>query len=376
VVAGSVLALHRVYLAPDAVAAATRVLQSGQLAAGPEVDAFEREFGAFIGNRRVASCGDIGTGMMIALGLADVGPGDEVITSPVSCLNTTIPIAARFAKVVWADVDPATAQLDPDDVACRITSRTKAILAFHWVGYPAPLADLRRVAREHGLRLIEDAGEALGATFEGAPIGTGSDLVVFSFAAIRHLTASEGAAVAVATDADLERARRLRRYGIHQPTFRDDRGELSPASVIPEPGYGASMSDIEAAIGRAQLPHVAGLIARHRANARWYDEALAGIAGVTPLRPVPGANPSYWVYTLRAERRDALLAHLAAQGVRASQVHIRNDVYAVFGGMARRLPGVDDFSARSLSIPCGWWVTDEDRDHVARAIRVGAPETA
>jgi dTDP-4-amino-4,6-dideoxygalactose transaminase len=364
--------LHRVHMAPGADRRISEVLQSGYVADGAVVREFEQGLREWSGNPHVETAGEYSAAIALALYEAGVRPGDDVLACPDACLGTNMPILNLFARPVWCDLDPRTANIDPADAERRITPRTKAILVFHWGGNLAPVDELQAVARRHGLALVEDASEAFGAELGGRRVGNlGSDFTIWSFGPVRHLTTGEGAAVAFADPTQAERFRWLKRYGIHQPTFRDAGGEIEPTSDIPEPGLNSYMNNIAAAIGVEQLAAVDETVAAHRANGAYYERELAGIDGIEQVVPLPGSVPGYWVYTLLAERRDDLHRALADAGVHSSKLHLRNDVYSCFGSGPAELPGVADFSARRLCIPSGWWVTEDDRERIVARIRAG-----
>jgi perosamine synthetase len=282
------------------------------------------------------------------------------------CLSTSCPVRNLFANVVWCDVDPLSGNLDPRDVARKLTPRTKAIIAFHWAGNPVEIDAVRDVARGRNIAVIEDAGEALGAEYQGRKIGaTGSDYTVFSFYPNRHLTTIEGAAIACARSEDYESLRWVKRYGIHQPSFRDGAGEINPASDIPVAGWNSYMNHVAATLGLAQMEHLPSIVARYQANGSYYDQRLADVPGIRLLRRPVNSLPAYWVYTLLAENAEDVLQRLREEGIQASRVHLRNDLYSSFGASTTRLPGVDCFARSCVSIPCGWWVSDADRSRIA-----------
>ncbi|MCR6631133.1 MAG: DegT/DnrJ/EryC1/StrS family aminotransferase [Magnetospirillum sp.] len=348
------------------------VLTSGYLVAGTQVAAFEAALGTWLGNPRVCATNSSSAALTLALRLAGVGPGDQVAVSPLACTATTMPIATLGATPLWCDVDPATGMIDPADCARRLTGRTKAILSYHWAGDVGAVEALAALAAKHRIACIEDASEALGAELAGKRLGAGSaDFTVVSFHAAKPLTTGEGGALLCARAADHERALRLRRFGIDNASFRLPTGDLNPASDIVEAGWNAYLTNIPAAIGLAGLPHVDGLLARARANGAWYDSALAEVAGLRLIRRRGDARSAFWAYTILAERADTLLAKLADAGIGCQRLHLRNDAYSCFGGRLEDLPGVAAFAAAELVIPCGWWVGDLDRDHIAATIREG-----
>jgi perosamine synthetase len=368
-----VIPLHKVRVPAGVGARIEEVFRSGYISDGEWVRAFEVGLVEIVGNPHVVTCADYSSAISIALQVAGVGPGDEVVACPEACLATNMPILSRFARPVWADVDPATGNVDPGSVERVVTPQTKAILYAHWGGDVAEVERLNAIARERSLRVVEDASEAFGAELGGRRIGnTDSDFVVFSFGPIRHLTTGDGAAIFCRDPLEAERARRLKRHGIDQPTFRDATGEIDPASNIGEPGIGSFLSNIGAAIGLAQLESVGDVIERHRENGRYYDRELAGVPGVRLLARRDDAISGYWVYTLLADDREGLMRRLKEAGIGCSRLHLRNDVYTVFGTGRRQLPGVEEFSARRLCIPSGWWVGEEERERVAEAVAAEA----
>ena len=355
-------------------AALETTLASGHLAYGARVEEFERELAAYTGNPRVCAMSDVSGALTLALFMAGVRPEDEVIVSPMVCLATSMPIANLFARPLWCDVDPATGMLDPGRIAELVTERTRAILACHWSGDVADLEALQAAAQAHGLKLIEDASEAFGAEYRGRKLGDhGSDFCIYSFSAVRQITAGEGAALFCASPGDHEQARRLRRYGMHQPSFRLPSGDLNPDSDVAVPGFNFCMNNIAATLGLAQFPQVEDIVLRQRANGRHYDSALAGVAGLTLLARRADAVSGYWTYSLRAERRADLARKLQQNGIGCQRLHVRNDRYSCFADVRRddALTSVDLFDRENLSIPCGWWLAPEERERVVACIRTG-----
>jgi dTDP-4-amino-4,6-dideoxygalactose transaminase len=349
----------------------SEVLFSGALTSGPRVAEFEQRLGAFIGNPLVLSTADISSTLTLALFMAGVRPGGIVLASPLSCLATTSPIRNLFAEVRWCDIDISTGNIDPAEVR-RYGRGASAVVAYHWAGNPIDTGELYSVAHSVGLPVVEDAGEALGASVGGRALGaTGGDYTAFSFSPVRHITTVEGAAIAFSNAGEYDKALRLRHYGIDRPTFRLPDGEINPASDISVAGINTSMSEVAGALGCAQLAEAPALIARHQANGEFYDSAFAACGGVRTFRRVPGSRSAYWVYTFLAENRDALRAKFHSRGIAASSVHTRNDIYSAFGQRSVALPNVEVFDAMNLSIPCGWWVSDEDRNEIVDCVREG-----
>ena len=366
--------LFRTHIPPRVEVLIGETLRSGYIAQGTKVAEFETRLGAFLGAPQICSASESSAAITLALYAAGVRPGDEVIVSPMSCLATTMPIANLFARPVWCDIDPATGMLDPARAAAFVTERTRALLAYHWSGNVADLKALREFTRAHGIKLIADASEAFGAEHAGRRLGAPeADYTIYSFAAVRHITSGEGAAIVVADAEDFERTKRLRRYGIDPASFRLANGDLNPASDIAVAGFNYAMNNIDATLAIAQLEHAEPIIDRYRNNGRYYGAELAGVPGLSLLRETAQTTSAYWTYSLRVERRADLMRKLHEQGIGCQRLHLRNDRYTCFAASRRAepLPGVDAFDLDNLSIPCGWWVTDEQRAGIVECIRSG-----
>jgi perosamine synthetase len=365
--------LYKPHLPPEVGVALQSAIAGGQINNGPKVVEFEAAFRRLIGNPLLTSTANVSSSIEMCLRMAGAGRGTEVVASPMSCVASTMPVLMAGATMRWCDIDPATGNICPESARKHITSKTRAVLVNHWVGHPADLEPLTALCREHGLALIDDASEALGATYRGKQLGsTGSDYTVFCFNPIRHLNCGEGSAVAFASESLFHRAEKLKRFGIDQATFRDKLGEIRADSDIPEASDHNFMSQIHAAFGLAQWPYLDLLLKRPRENGKAFHEALHDLPGLRPLTRLPDSEPAYWVFPLRAERRDELLPWLRSRGVYASKGHIRNDIYSCYGWTSEELPGVNEFERQQINLPCGWWVGTEERQHMIEAVRAFA----
>ena len=351
--------LFRPYMSDRARANALDVLTpspDGRLfiGEGERVAEFERRFAAFVAAPRpVLALNSCTSAIDLALHLCGVGPGDEVITTPMTCSATNTHIVLRGAVPVWADVDPITGLIDPSDVARKVTADTAAIIAVDWAGRACDYAALRSIS--DSVPVIQDAAHSLGGA-------VGGDYVCWSFQAIKHLTTGDGGAL-LAPEWDYDRARLLRWYGLDRT-----QGESFRCSQnIREVGFKYHMNDIAAAIGLGNLLDMPTILDRHRSNAELYHGLLAGTPGVT--LPPHDPRASWWLYTVLTDDRDSLMAYLAARGVASSPVHTRNDKHAAFHYPRGPLPGVDAFAARELAIPVGWWLSADDIRTVAGHVR-------
>lgn len=356
--------LFQVTMSGDAAPAAARVIGSGYLGMGPEVAAFEREFAAVVAAPELLATSSCTAALQLALHLCGVGPGDEVIAPPLSCAASFVGIQTRGARIVWADLNPETGNVDPADVGRKITQRTKAVLAVDWAGRPCDYEWLRYVSwfAEQPIPIIQDAAHSLLARYGNQPIArTGGDLTCYSVGPIKHLSTPDGGFLHVAPQ-HTERAKRLRWYGLD----RDANAKFRFFQDLPEAGYKFIQNDVNAAIGRANLPYVAGHIERCRANAAYYDTALQGFPGVQVPPPDPGA--SWWLYPLLVEDRDSLITFLEQRGIATSPAHTRCDTHTGFPDADGPLPGTDYYTARHVCIPVHAGISDEDRAFIATAI--------
>lgn len=341
-----------------------QALYSGMIAEGEAVYAFERAFAETFGLGTVLAVSSGTAALHAALTLAGVGPGDEVISTPMTAEPTNTSILYCGAKVVWADVDPRSGNMDPESVATKVTQRTKAILCVHYAGYPVRLRELRQIADQHGISLIEDCAHALGATYEGRSVGLLGDYGIFSFQAIKHMTTVDGGMLTIADPSKLDAAKRFRWFGMLKGVPRT---EVDISSV----GYKYNMNNVTATIGLAQLVHIRSLVQRHVENGRFLDDCFSRAGALDFARCDERAQSSYWLYTLLSDDSSALEELLTGNGVSASKLHRPNNLHTVFKSSATALPGLDAFYRRLLHIPCGWWVTESQRQYIADLIRRG-----
>jgi perosamine synthetase len=306
----------------------------------------------------------------LALSICGVGPGDEVVTTPMTCTLTNHPILEQFAKPVFADVQADTGNIDPTDVERRLTPKTKAIICTHWCGTPCDLDELNQIARQHRLAVIEDASEAFGASYQGHAIGSHSRFIAFSFHAIQIVTASEGGALALQTAADYGVARMQRWYGIDREGRRANLLGYYDFDVTTV-GYGYYFTNVAAAIGKENLTTLSEQQTYRKKLAELYWQGLRDVPGLTLLRRFDDRVPSYHFFTVLVERRDDFCRKLNAAGVRVSIVHARNDEYSIFGGLRKDLPNLDQFSCRYIGLPLHMHLSEEDVRYIVDTIRSG-----
>jgi perosamine synthetase len=337
------------------------VLYSGMLAEGDVVYEFEAAFSKHFSLSHVLAMSSGSAALHVAFLLAGVLPGDEIITTAMTAEPTNTTILQVGAIPVFADVEPETGNLCPDSVAKCITPKTKAICVVHYAGYPAKLDELRTLADRFGLKLIEDCAHALGARFKGQPIGSFGDFSIFSFQSIKHMTTVDGGMLVVREASMLDLGRRLRWFGLRK-------GQPRTSNNITVSGFKYNMTNVTATIGLAQLAWINELLLRHVENGRSLDNALAGLSKESPSPVLDGAEPTYWVYTLLSTRADELINELNSRGFMASKLHRPSTYHSVFAPFRKHLPGLDLFYARLVHLPCGWWLSPENRKNMVDLI--------
>jgi dTDP-4-amino-4,6-dideoxygalactose transaminase len=355
-------------LSEAALEAVREPFLSGRLASGPAVPGLETDLGDFLDAPHVVAMGDMTQALALALRLAGVGQDDEVLTLSFNCMSSNVAIGLAGARPVWVDVEPDTATFSVADAAAALTPRTKAVVVYHVSGYPADLPAIRGFCDAHGLPLIEDANNALGATFDGVWAGKWGDYSVYSFYANRQLNGIEGAALLCPDAETAARARRLRRFGIDAARFRDLAGEIDPSVDVEEIGLSASLNNVNAALARFALGTLAQRISRSRRNAESLVSRLGHLQELRPIGWNPGAAPAFWTWLVRCGNRDRLMDSLKDAGIACSRLHFPNHHYSGFGASARPLPGTLCLQSEMFALPCGWWLDAASVERLAATV--------
>ncbi len=351
--------------------AVAEALRSGELVADGAIPGLESAIQPRLCGRSVVTMSDATHALSMALHLGGVRRGDEVLVLSFNCLSSTAAIPLIGATPVWVDIDPVSASVDLSDCLKAVTERTRALVVYHVAGYPAQVDGLRRLCDDVGIVLIEDANNSFGAEFNGAPIGSFGDYAVISMYANRQVNAIEGAALICREEADANRARYLRRFGIDVRTFRDRDGEIDALTDIREIGISSPMLNTNATLGMYHLQTFDERLAKVRQNIAYMKDQLGGLTEIDIIKPVMGAVPAYWVWLIRCSRRDRLMRHLWSEGIRCSKLHRPNHFYSGFGVKPRALPGTDRLYSEVLAVPCGWWLAPGDLEQVVDRIRSG-----
>lgn len=351
--------LFKPFMSSDCHLDLDKIFSEGSLTEGCYSDRFEEKFSEYIGNKNTALTNSGTSALHLAGILAGVKSGDEVISTAMTCMATNEPFFNMGAKLVFADIDITTGNICAESIRSKITDKTKAIIVVHWAGQPVDLGAIDKIAKDFDLKIIEDAAHALGSEYEGKRIGRHSDFVCFSFQAIKHLTCGDGGAIACKKESDVDRARKIRWFGLD----RKYKGSSRWSQDIAESGYKYHMNNINASIGLNNLKEIDFIIQSHVANRLSYD-AYIDNPKITKMSKPLNSTSSSWIYSMLVDNREDFIKHMTQNGVSCDRVHVRNDFYTVFGGIKKDLSSLNIFDKTLVNIPVGWWLSEEDLNHI------------
>jgi perosamine synthetase len=360
--------LSRPYLDEREEELVLEVLRSGRLSLGPAIERFEQLIAERVGAPYAAAVSSGTAGLHMLCHIAGVGEGDEVITSPVSFVATANCFIFEGGRPVFADVHAGTLNLDPTAVEAAITDRTKGIVAVDMFGYPCELDELRAIAERHGLWLIDDSCEALGAEYKGAPIGSHGVSGAFGFYPNKQITTGEGGVVTTHDEEEWELLKSLRNQGRSYDSRWFHHVRL---------GFNYRFTDLQAAVGIAQLEKLDRLLAMRSDAAARYTSLLEGFDGVEPpLADDEDHRRSWFVYVVKVAKgvdRDAVLDRLGAQGIEAGHyvpaVHLQPYMRERYGFTEGVCPVAEDACDRTLALPFFPQIEAEDQERVVTALR-------
>jgi perosamine synthetase len=351
------------------------VLRSGRLSLGPWIKRFEEIVAERVRAPYAAAVSSGTAGLHLLCRYAGLGPGDEVITSPLSFVASANCFILEGATPVFADVDPRTLNMDPDAVEAAITERTRAIVAVDMFGYPCELDNLRALAQRHGLTLIEDSAEALGAQYKGRPLGSHGPSAVFGFYPNKQITTGEGGVVVTHSEDEWRALVSMRNQG---RSYEEGAGWFHHVRV----GLNYRWTDLQAAIGIAQLERLEEILWLRAATARRYSELLADVAAVElPADDDADHRRSWFVYVVKLDPsfdRARVLAHLRREGIETAEyipcIHLQPYMRERYGFREGLCPVAEDVARRTFALPFFTQIEREDQERVADVLRsaVGA----
>ena len=354
-------------------------MRTGWLGTGPKVDRFEKQFAAYKGTPRAVALNSCTASLHLALLAAEIGPGDEVITTPLTFCATINAILHAGAKPVLADVDPRTMNIDPAAVERAITSRTRAVIPVHFAGRACDMDALGAVARPHDLKLIEDCAHAIETEYHGRKAGTFGDFGCFSFYATKNVTTGEGGMVIARREEDLDRVKILALHGMSKDAWHRYGDEGYKHYFVVECGFKYNMMDLQAAIGIHQLARVEAGWVRRRELWERYDAAFADLPVTLPAPPEPNTRHAHHLYTLLIDEeraglgRDEFLTAITRENIgvgvhylaATEHPHYREH----FGWRPAHAPHATRIGRQTVSLPLSPKVSDQDAADVVAAVR-------
>ena len=359
------------------IAAVVEVLRSDWLTTGPKIGEFEERFADYVGTKYAVSFSSGTAALHGAAVAAGLTPGNDAITTPMTFCATANCVVYQGGKPVFADISPDTLNIDPEQVAEKISERTKAIIAVDYAGHPADLDELRKLAKQHGLLLIEDACHALGAEYRRTKVGGIADMTVFSFHPVKHVTTGEGGMVTTNDTRLAQSLRRFRNHGINsEARQRQESGQWFYEMVLL--GFNYRLTDIACALGISQLGRLETNLARRREIAARYGRAFRGLPAVVAPAVRGEVSPAWHLYPIRLNleclscgRREifqALRGENLGVNVHYIPVHLHPYYREKFGYVGGEYPLAEDAYERLISLPMFHSMSDQDVEDVIAAV--------
>lgn len=361
-------------LGDEEIAAVAEVIESGWVAQGPRVAAFEQKFAALVGAEHAIAVSSCTAALHLALIAAGVGPGDDVVVPSLSFIATTNAATYVGANPIFADVEAATGNLTRDTVEAVLTARTKAVILVHQGGVPADAPAVRALCEPRGVVVIEDAACAAGSRRLGRQVAGDAAIAAWSFHPRKIITTGEGGMVTTGNADWAARVRRLREHAMSVSAAERHLSVLPPAEEYVEVGFNYRMTDLQAAIGKVQLDRLDSIVQRRREIAAAYRRAFAGVDGLRVVADPPGAESNFqslWieVFAPFPLDREGLLAHLASRDISARRgIMAAHRQPAYKGHPAGPLPVTERLSDNTLILPVYHRMTADDQDRVIAAV--------
>ncbi|MGE0280681.1 MAG: DegT/DnrJ/EryC1/StrS family aminotransferase [Rhizobiaceae bacterium] len=363
----------RPFLADEEANAAAEAVKSGWVVGGPRLAEFEKRFAAHCQTDHAIGVSSWTAGGFLVLKALGIGPGDEVIVPSLTFIASVNVITQVGATPVFVDVDPRTFNLDTDEVARKIGSRTKAILPVDQLGLPCEIDEIGALANRHGLLLIQDAACSFGSQFRGRPVGAAAPVSVFSLHARKVVTTGEGGMIVTNDAALAKRLRLLRHQGMSLSDYERHAAGPTTFESYPEVGYNFRITDIQAAIGLCQLDKLDVMLARRREVAERYLSALAGHAYIEPPFVPAHVTPNWQSFQIRVRpggplSRNAVMERLHAEGVITRRGVMASHLEAPYRHLGYRLPATEAAAAECVQLPMHSGMSDADTDAVLTAV--------
>ena len=347
----------------DLLQSFSKVFDEGILAEGKYVYDFERKFSNFFGLKNSIAVSSGTSAIHIALILAGIKQGDEVISTSMTAEPTNTAILQSGAVPIFADIDPATGNLDPESIENNLSKKTKCILVVHYAGYTAKMDAILEIAKKYKLFVIEDCAHALGAKIGNKSVGSFGDFAIFSFQAIKHITTIDGGMLILKNKKYAQRAKKIRWFGLLKGKPRDQ-------NRIKELGFKYNMTNISAVMGLEQLKTFKSKLKKYQFNGNYLTNELIESNILIPARIDADSKPSFWFFTCTSSASKKAISKLVNSGIDASKVHLPNHFHPIFKNSIRgELKNTERFYKQLIHLPSGWWVTKKDLDYIIKIIK-------
>jgi len=375
-VRASLLPYGRQLIGDDDIAAVAAALRGAFLTTGPTVAEFEARFAERVGARHAVAVSSGTAALHAAMFAAGVGPGDEVVTTPLTFVGTANAALYLGARPVFADIRADTLNVDSARMAAALSPRTRVLAPVDFAGQPCDLAAVNELARARGLRVVEDAAHALGGEAGGRPVGALSDLTIFSLHPVKHVTTGEGGVVTTEDDELARRLRRFRNHGIATDGTERKRGGALWSPMV-DLGFNYRLTDVQCALGLSQLPKLGQFLAKREAIADRYLVALKDLSGLAIPRVAPDVRHAWHIFPVLVEParlrvdRDRVFEALRAEGIGVTLHYVPaywHPYYAKLGYARGLCPVAEDVSSRMFSLPIFPAMTDADVEDVVAAL--------
>jgi len=356
------------FIPPETGEEVKKTIDSGWINRGKKAQMFENKISEMFSFPYCHAVNSCTSALKLALDVAGVSRGDEVISTPWTMVATNTSILENGAIPVFSDIKYDTLNIDPNDIEDRITNKTKALMCVHYAGYPCDMDEIIKIGKEHGLPVVQDAAQALGAKYKGKYIGSFGGFICFSFQTIKVITMGDGGLIVTNTEERCKEIKRKSWFGIDkEERISSPLGEYP--KDITELGFKYDITDIDATLGLAGLRHVEEALEKRENIADRYFEELSSCRKIRLLDYKENKSSSYWMFPVHVNKRLFFAKHMKDNGIEVSVHNWRNDQYSIFGGIRDDLPNTSKVNEDIIHIPLHPNLTDENVDYIIKKIK-------
>lgn len=325
---------------------------------------FEKSLKKFFDKEHLITLNSYNIAYFVLLRSLKIRSGDEVLLSPLTCLESTQPLVAYGLNIKWVDVNKKTGTMDPDDLNRKINKKTKLVIHNHFAGNVGFIDEINTICEEHNVTVVEDCSEAFGSEYKGKIVGTGNNVYIFNFSAIRNPSSISGSAIIFNSEDSFNLSKLIRDNGIDRDNFRLDNGEINQDFDIAQIGYSGLMNEINSYIGYLNMQEIHLILDKQRKIASVLKRHLNKyIPEVYDDIYEKNVNSNYWVYGILCKNKELTKNILNKLEFSTSSIHVNNDIYSIFGPY-KKMTGVNKFLQHFIAIPSGWWIEERDLEKI------------